>query len=139
MKVFLLTITLLISVLGIAFIYFESDVYLSSITVNEIEEDLQISFSNQPTLIELEKYGWAEEWGEKTIFSLNEIDCNLVNSKMKGSEAYSKKSDYHDLFYRNEIYPVTVKTWVYVNDHLDIKQYILDDSSCNLYRLYHVE
>lgn len=130
---------ILILIVVCLFLYFDSDFHEERRLHSQIEKNLELQLSEIPDLIDREKYGWAEEGGDKALLALNRQDCKIISSAMTDSEKYYEESEYYDIFNRNNLNPNSLKTWRNSNAHGDYTSYALDESTCNLYRRYHYE
>jgi len=137
------------------FLFLDSDFYETRRIRNQIENDLQLSFTSLPELIARETYGWAEEGGDKELIKLSGTDCKLAMKVMlqpeddhqmrenvnldPEKERETLRAEYIELFRKYNFDPHTVKTWYQRNSHGDFVYYILDIETCVLYRQAHFE
>lgn len=119
--------------------YFFSDFYEIRRLNGQIEKNLDIQLSSLPKLIDRENYGWAEEGGDDSLLQLNSKDCVSVKSKMHEEKEYDKKGLYSEIFSRNGFKPEKLSERLESNSHGDSVYYVLDASSCVLFRNAHFE
>lgn len=126
-------------VLAGLYLFFSSRYYIGNITKSEIEVELGFAFSNSLVILEYEQYGWAEEWGEEILFKLGESDCISIAGKFPNQISYSDKSRYHTLFKRQGVTPNSILTLSTYSSNGNFRNHALDEKSCLLYRLNHIE
>lgn len=125
--------------MGALALYFDSTYYIGKITLEEIEDELELSLASDVETLEYQSYGLAEEWGEKLLYRLGKSSCSLVTKKLSTESNYSENPMYHPLFKKHDIYPKSVFRKAFHDPNGDFRIYIADRESCTLFRLNHIE
>lgn len=128
-----------LSLLVLAFFYFESDFYEIRRLKSQIEIHLDLNEIELPKLLYRENYGWAEEGGDISLMLLRPKDCEAISLLMTDSEIPNGKAKYLRVFAKNKVVPKFVKTRLEASPKGDIRYFALDEESCNFYRWYHYE
>ena len=104
-----------------------------------VEAELGIELRQRPALLALETYGWAEEGGDRALLQLGRDDCVRVAARLGTPERADSTAEYARLLGTRHRPPTVVVSRFTQNAHGDHRHYVLDPSSCALYRLAHFE
>lgn len=121
--------------LVVLFVYLAYDPLIEAPRLKEqTQEDLKITFSESPKLLETETFGWAEEGGDRSLLKLSPSDCTTVVNILGDLEKPEAEANYMRMFNAEGLNPPRVRSKYWSNTHGDTKLYVLAPSACVLFR-----
>ena len=107
--------------------------------IDRTETELARTFIQTPQLLLNNSYGGLEEGGDVALLKLGEGDCSAVQKAFSQTRLIQPKTREHDTFLQAGLAPTTAHFHYWSDMDGADTTYLLDKTSCVLYRQAHFE